>query len=128
MGYDFGNPRTIVDIGGADGSVLSLVLGQATSAAGVVFDLPHVVPAAEKLLAERGLSGRAKVVGGDFFASVPAGADMYIESFIFHDWNDHECVRILENVRAAADPGARLVMIEFVVPPGNAAHMAKMID
>jgi hypothetical protein len=93
-----------------------------------VFDLPHVVQAAEALLAERGLADRATTVGGDFFDTVPSGADLYVESFILHDWSDDECVRILENVRTAAAPGARLVLFEFVVPEGNTPHMAKMID
>ena len=126
--YDFSGAGTVVDVGGADGTLLAFVLANNPSATGVLLDLPHVVPAAEKLLAERGLSQRARVVGGDFFAEVPAGGDLYVESFILHDWNDEECVRILENVRRAASPSGRLVMFEFVVPPGDVPHMAKMID
>jgi hypothetical protein len=36
-----------------------------------VFDLPHVVAGATKVLAEAGVGGRAETAGGDFFTSVP---------------------------------------------------------
>jgi len=41
---------------------------------------------------------------------------------------DDECVRILDNVRAAGTPGARVRAVEFVVPTGPEPHMAKMMD
>ena len=35
---------------------------------------------------------------------------------------------ILRSIRAAANPGARLLIIEGVVPPGDEPHLTKMID
>src|SRR4051812_248055 len=62
--YDFTGASTIVDIGGADGSLLAAIVQGTPATKGVVFDLPHVVPAAEELLTARGLSDRVTVVGG----------------------------------------------------------------
>jgi hypothetical protein len=119
----------VADIGGADGSVLASLLERDsdTSRHGIVFDLPHVVGAAHANLAQRGLADRVQVMSGDFFEAVPA-ADVYVVSMILHDWDDAHCRRILESMRAAARPGARLSAMEFVVPPGNAPHMSKIID
>lgn len=36
--------------------------------------------------------------------------------------------RILANIAAAGGSGARLLMIEFVVPPGDTPHLSKMSD
>jgi O-methyltransferase domain/Dimerisation domain len=120
--------QTVVDVGGADGAMLAAILTARPGLRGVLFDLPHVVAEAPKALAERGVADRVECVGGDFFDSVPAGADTYLVSFVLHDWPDDEARRILANIAAAGGPGARLVMVEFVVPPGDTPHMSKMID
>jgi hypothetical protein len=67
-------------------------------------------------------------VGGDFFESVPAGADTYLVSVVLHNWPDQQAQRILANIAAAGGSGARLLMIEFVVPPGDTPHLSKMSD
>jgi hypothetical protein len=120
--------QTVVDVGGADGAMLAAVLTAHPGLQGVLFDLPRVVAEAPKALAERGVADRVECVGGDFFDSVPAGADTYLVSFVLHDWPDDEARRMLANIAAAGGPGARLMMVEFVVPPGDTPHMSKMID
>jgi hypothetical protein len=47
---------------------------------------------------------------------------------ILHDWNDGECVRILSNAASAATAGARLFVIEHVVPGAGEPHFAKIFD
>ena len=118
---------TIVDLGGADGAVLAAILPAHPHMRGVLFDLPHVIADAPKALAERGIGDRADCVAGDFFASVPGG-DGYLLSLVLHDWPDPQALRILRNIAAASGSGARLLIIESVVPPGDTPHMSKMID
>jgi O-methyltransferase domain/Dimerisation domain len=125
---DFTNAGRIVDVGGADGTVLAHILAATPGATGTAFDLPHVVADAEPRLAAYGLGSRLKLAGGDFFTSVPQGADTYLLSMILHDWSDAEASRLLANIKAAAPAGARLVAFELVVPDGAEPHMAKMID
>ena len=67
-------------------------------------------------------------VGGDFFESVPASGDAYLVSVVLHDWPDQQAQRILANIAAAGGSGARLLMLEFVVPPGDTPHLSKMSD
>ena len=55
-------------------------------------------------------------------------ADVYILSTILHDWDDESCCRILGNIARAARPGARLVIVESVMPPGDEPHPAKAVD
>jgi hypothetical protein len=128
-GYTLPAGPTVADIGGADGSVLGALLAGDPDPArrGIVFDLPHVVPAARARMAELGLEDRVEAVAGDFFQSVPA-ADVYVVSMILHDWDDTGCAALLRRIAQAARPGAHLVAVEFVVPPGDEMHMSKMID
>src|SRR4051794_22216559 len=128
-GYTVPGGRTIADIGGADGAVLHAALAgdPDPERRGIVFDLPHVVPAARARLTGSGLENRVEVVAGDFFERVPT-ADAYLLSMILHDWDDEACGVLLRRIAEAASPGARLVSLELVVPEGNGPHLATMID
>jgi hypothetical protein len=66
--------------------------------------------------ARRRLGGRAECVAGDFFASVPDGADAYLLSRVIHDWPDDDAIRILTTCRAAMAGGSRLLLVESVLP------------
>ena len=125
---DFTGAGRIVDVGGADGTVLAHILASAPGATGIAFDLPHVVADAQTRLAGYGLGDRLKLEAGDFFTAVPEGADTYLLSMILHDWSDAEASRLLASIKAAAPAGARLMAFELVVPDGAEPHMAKMID
>jgi hypothetical protein len=125
--HDFGTPRRIVDVGGADGALLAQVLTRLPETTGVVFDQPHVIDAARPTIKGYGLDARMETASGDFFESLPP-ADAYLLSMVIHDWDDDAARRILSNIATAAEPGARVHLVEFVVPPGDTPHMAKMID
>jgi hypothetical protein len=125
--YKLPGGDVVADIGGADGTVLSILLARDPARRGILLDRPHVVPAASRLLAERGLADRVDIVAGDFFEAVPP-ADIYVVSRVLHDWDDQSCARLLANLAAAARPGARLVALEQVVPEGDQPHMSKVID
>ncbi|MBW8486586.1 methyltransferase [Actinomadura parmotrematis] len=108
---DLAGVGTVTDIGGGTGALLSCVLAAAPHASGVLFDTPATVRAARpRLDAER-----ITAVGGDMFAAVPGG-DLLVLSRILHDWDDAACARILARCRAAVRPGARLVLLERVLP------------
>jgi hypothetical protein len=70
---------------------------------------------------------RCSFVAGNFFESVPRG-DVFVLSTILHNWDDEAASAILRVVRAGAQPGARLVLLESVVQPGNDAQGAKWLD
>jgi hypothetical protein len=69
-----------------------------------------------------------EVIGGDFFESVPMGADAYLLRFILHDWADAEATLILGSLRRAMKPTARLILVELVIPEGAAFHFGKWTD
>ncbi|MBV8511624.1 MAG: methyltransferase [Xanthobacteraceae bacterium] len=126
--YDFSPFDLIVDVGGATGNLLSAILAHHPRPRGVLFDLPHVVGEAPVLLKQRGIGDRVTIEAGDFFKTVPEGADTYLLSHILHDWSEDRCRAILENVRKAMKPTSRLLIIEMVLPEDDAPHPGKMID
>ena len=127
-GYDFSGLGTIVDVGGATGNMLINILSRHKSPRGILFDMPHVVTGAAQPIRAAGLADRLTVASGSFFDAVPSGGDAYLLSHVIHDWSEPQCLTILGNVRRAMNPGARVLLIEMVLPPGNAPHPGKMLD
>jgi hypothetical protein len=126
--YDFAGIGTLVDVGGGNGSLLCVVLKYHPAMKAVLFDRPDVVEHARATLREAGLEQRCQAVGGSFFDSVPAGGDAYLLRHILHDWDDEQALAILRNCRKAMAPGARLLAVESVIPPGNNPFFGKLLD
>lgn len=132
--YDFSGVNTIVDIGGGHGFAICSILKKYPQMRGVLFDMEDIVPGADQRICELGLEERCRTVSGDFFQAVPEGGDVYFMKHILHDWTDAQATTILRNCRRALDskrdgnrPG-KVVLLEFVVPPGNQPHPSKVID
>ncbi len=125
--YDFWKFRTIVDVGGGEGSLLAAVLRANPAAHGILFDLPGVIEAAQRGIAVD-LPGRVDLVRGSFFDLAPRGGDLYLLKTVIHDWNDELSIRILRNCREAMSAESRLLVIESVIPSGNEPHFSKFMD
>jgi hypothetical protein len=126
--YDVSAFRKIVDIGGGHGRLLSALLQNAPGARGVLFDMPAVVEGAPPILSQYGVRDRVEIASGDFFDKVPPGGDLYVMKAIIHDWQDDEALKILENVRRALAPGAKVALFECVVTGRNEKHFSKFLD
>jgi hypothetical protein len=126
--YDFSQAKGIVDVGGGTGAFLAGILQANPHARGILFDQPSVVADAGGLLTSAGVADRCEVLGGDFFEAVPSGGDVYILSWIIHDWDDQRSVAILQNCRRAMGDAARLLVLEQVIPAGNEPSLSKLYD
>jgi O-methyltransferase domain len=126
--YNFAAFKTVVDVGGGHGVLLNTILQSYAGINGIVFDSPHVVVGAEDAIHQAGLTGRCRAIGGDFFQSVPAGGDAYLMKHIIHDWPDDRATTILRNCRKGVNPGGKLLLVELVIVPGNAADLGKVTD
>jgi len=126
--YDFSVFKTVMDVGGGSGMLLTAILERYTDLEGILFDLPPVVDRTRSRISDAGLSDRCRIEGGDFFSSIPSGADAYIMQHIVHDWNDSEAISILRNCREAMNPDSRILLVETVIPNGNEPCFGKWLD
>ena len=95
---------------------------------GILFDVPAVINGAGALLEKEGMAARVEKVAGDFFKSVPRGADAYMMKHIIHDWDDERAIKILNSIYAAMPDDGKVLIIETVVPAGNEPHYSKVLD
>jgi len=116
--YDFSLFERLVDVGGGEGALLRDILVATPKLHGVLFDLPEVVARAPDILTGD-IAVRCQIVGGNFFDSVPEGADAYVLKGVLHDWPDEEAARILRNTRRAIRPDGTVLLIEGVVDFGS---------
>jgi predicted O-methyltransferase YrrM len=126
--YDFGTARVVMDVGGGHGALLALLLDQYPRLRGVLFDREGVVAGAGQTFAEFGVADRVQVIGGDFFAIVPQGADVALLCAVIHDWDDEHAASILRSVVKAMAGDGCVLIVENVIPDGNEAHPGKLID
>lgn len=101
---------SIVDVGGGTGTLAKCIAEAFPSLQCINFDLPHVV---------KGLEGGENLsfVGGDMFKAIPK-ADAAMFKWVFHNWNDEECIKIMKLCKDAIptkENGGKLIIIEMVV-------------
>ena len=87
-----------------------------------------VVKGAASFIKSYGLESRIEVRSGDFFESIPHGADAYLLKHILHDWSDEDCLRILTNIYAVAEPGTKLLVVDAVIGARNEHEFGKILD
>jgi demethylspheroidene O-methyltransferase len=122
--YPFGKHRRVLDIGGGEGGFLCELAVRAPHAELVLFDLPAVAARAEARLSARGLSGRSRVVPGDFRSDpLPEGADLAVLVRILLDHDDETVRRLLRSVHDALAEDGTIVIAEPVSDAGGARRM-----
>nr|WP_244314096.1 acetylserotonin O-methyltransferase [Roseibium denhamense] len=123
--YDFGWHRSLLDIGGGDGSFLAHCAKKHPDLNLHLFDLPVVADLARDNLERRGLSGRSTVHGGDFTADrIPDETECVSLVRILCDHDDDRVRQILSNLHRSLKPGTRLVIAEAMAGPSEGARLA----
>jgi hypothetical protein len=110
--YDFSYANVVCDVGGGAGSIVALLLEANPTQSGMVFDVPIVIDDARTFWKNSPLAARCSFVAGDFFESVPHGADVYVLKNVINNWDDARAQTILENCSAAMSDAAKLVLLE----------------
>ena len=126
--YNFAGVNVLADIGGGNGSLIAAVLKRYPAMHGILFDLGHVAARARENVKASGIADRCQVIEGSFFETIPAGADAWLFRHIIHDWTDEQSAAILSRCRKVMPPEGRVLIVECVVPAGNAPSISKDMD
>ncbi|KAG8644109.1 acetylserotonin O-methyltransferase [Manihot esculenta] len=104
----FDGVKTLVDVGGGNGTTLSMLVKAFPGIQGINFDLPHVVSTASEC------DGIIHV-GGDMFESVPKANAAFLMC-VLHGWNDEKCIQILKKCKETIpEENGKVIMVEVVV-------------
>ena len=116
----------ILDLAGGVGHFLVALLQASPAARGAVLDLEHARKGAQARMAAAKLEQRSQFILGDFLREVPKGFDLCVIKNALFNWPDDDVVKVLRNVRRALEPEGRLLIVEWLIVPSNAAWSTMM--
>jgi len=126
--YNFSKAKTIIDIGGGQGILLSMILHKYKQAQGKIFDLPHVVEGAKNIADQFKVSNRLETISGNFFESIPQGGDMYFLKSIIHNLSDNQCIHLLKDIKKVLPENGKILIFEPIIENNNRYSFAKLYD
>lgn len=107
--------RTAVDIGTAQGDLITQVALANPHIEGIGFDLPEVEPIFEDYVAANGLSSRVKFSPGSFLNQPLPKANVVMMGHILHDWNLEEKRMLVRKAYEALPEGGAYVVYESII-------------
>jgi hypothetical protein len=113
--FDFSKYKTLCDVGGATGQLCTILATHHPHLQCTSYDLPVVVPIAERAIAAAGLSDRVTAASGDFFAEPLPSADVITMGLILHDWNLDRKMHLIRSAYDALPEGGAFIVIENLI-------------
>jgi hypothetical protein len=107
--------RTAVDVGTAQGDLITQVALANPHIEGTGFDLPAVGPIFEEYVEANRLSGRVKFVPGSFFEQPLPKADVVMMGHILHDWDLETKRMLIAKAFEALPPGGAFIVYESII-------------
>ncbi|CAG7893741.1 unnamed protein product [Brassica rapa] len=104
----FEDVNTLVDVGGATGTILGLITSKHPHIKGINFDLAQVLTNAPSYPG-------VEHVSGDMFVEVPKGDAVFMK-WILHDWTDEHCIKLLKNCWKSLPEKGKVILVEMITP------------
>ncbi|KAL0683665.1 hypothetical protein Bca4012_050513 [Brassica carinata] len=104
----FEDVHTLVDVGGATGTILGLITSKHPHIKGINFDLAQVLTNAPSYPG-------VEHVSGDMFVEVPKGDAVFMK-WILHDWTDEHCIKLLKNCWKSLPEKGKVILVEMITP------------
>ena len=123
---DFGEFRTLADIGGARGNLAGLVLQARPELTAQVFDRPQNAEPCAEHAKSLGVDGRLEFAGGDFFADPLPAADVLVIGHVLADFSVDERKRLVAKAFEAVSPGGALLVYDPM--PGDEPHLPALVS
>ncbi len=104
----------LLDIGGGTGSWSVALAASDPTLTATVLEIADVAPVARDAIAATAYADRIDVREGDVLTGeLPEGYDAFLLANVVHYFTAETNTRVLERIRAVAEPGARLLMADF---------------
>ncbi|KAF6996833.1 hypothetical protein CFC21_013126 [Triticum aestivum] len=105
--------NSLIDVGGGHGGAARAIANAFPQMKCTVLDLPHVI-------AEAPSDVHVSFISGDMFKYIPPANALFLK-WVFHDWGDEDCVKLLKNCKEAIPPrdaGGKVIIVDMVVGSG----------
>ncbi|KAM0858694.1 hypothetical protein ACQ4PT_047686 [Festuca glaucescens] len=114
----FDGVSSLVDVAGGTGTAARAIARAFPHIKCTVLDLPNVIDSVPA-------DGMVEYIAGNMMSSIPM-ADAVFLKYVFHDWNDEDCVKILKQCRKAIpESGGKVIIVDMVVGSPSKAEYYK---
>jgi hypothetical protein len=113
--FPFKDYQSAVDVGPAQGDLITQVALANPHLAGIGFDLPEVAPIFEDYVAGNGLSERVRFATGSFFDAPIPSADVVMMGHILHDWDLPTKKMLIRKAYEALPAGGAFLVYETII-------------
>ena len=122
--YDLSSTKTLADIGcGAAGLALTLTKAYPQMRTTAI-DLPMVTPIAQKIVEEKGMTDRVKVIAANVLRDVlPGSYDTVVLKGLLHVLSPEDARLALKNTGAAVTSGGKIYMIGQILDDSRTAPL-----
>jgi SAM-dependent methyltransferase len=113
---DLSGVSKLLDLGGGPGTHAIVFAQRKPDLKAVILDLPGVVPIAERIILDAGLSDRVSTRPGDYMATdYGSGYDMVFLSAVIHSNSPDENIHIFKKAYDSLNPGGRIAIVDFIL-------------
>ena len=120
--FPWANYKTAVDVGTAQGDLITQVLRANEHMTGIGFDLPEVAPVFEGYAAANGVAGRVKFHPGSFFTDPLPKADVVMMGHILHDWDLEQKKMLIGKAYAALPEGGAFIAYDAIIDDDRSSN------
>ena len=114
--FDFSTCASLLDVGGGSGALAITIAQARPHLKATVLELPAVVPATRRFIAEANLGERVSAIDGDAVQeSVPGTYDVIVARHVAQVLSADDCRALLNNLAAALNPGGVLHLVGWVL-------------
>lgn len=125
--FDFGNCKTLLDLGGASGQLCCEVTRCNAHMTCTNFDLWIVEKFAVENVRRQGLEERVRIQNGDFLKDEFGEADVVVMSNVLHAFGKEQKKLMLKKAFDALSSGGRLVVMEMLIDDGRRSSVNALI-
>lgn len=120
--FSWSKYRTAVDIGTAQGDLITQVALANPNVEGIGFDLPEVGPIFEEYIEANRLSARVKFQPGNFMDQPLPKADVVMMGHILHDWDLPTKQMLMRKAYEALPNGGAYIVYESIIDNDRSAN------
>lgn len=117
--------KRLLHVGGASGTWTIAFLHANPAGSATIFDLPPVIPLADKRLTKVGLRSHVNLVKGNFYTDpLPKGCDLAWVSAIVHQNSRQQNRMLFRKVYRALDDGGRIAIRDILMEASRTAPVS----
>jgi hypothetical protein len=114
-GFPWSQYKSAVDVGCAQGDLITQVIRLNPEITGIGFDLPEVAPIFEEYAVAHGVASRVEFQAGSFFHDPLPRADVVMMGHVLHDWDLEQKKMLIRKAYEAIPQGGAFIAYDTII-------------